>query len=192
MIDIEHAFEEHRTMVASLAALTPLMTTIAQRMSDCIAQGGCIYWMGNGGSAADSQHLAAELVGRFTRERRALASVAFTTDTSILTAVGNDYGYDQIFSRQVEGLCGPKDVVVGISTSGNSPNILKAMAAAREIGAYTVGFTGKDGGALKSAADDCLVVPSPITARIQEGHILVGHILCDWVEASVMGSDTHV
>jgi D-sedoheptulose 7-phosphate isomerase len=142
--------------------------------------------MGNGGSAADSQHLAAELVGRYTRERQGLPSIALTTDTSILTAVANDYGYEQIFARQIDAHCRPGDVVIGISTSGNSPNVLRALELANERGAVTIGMTGGDGGALRPLVRHCLVVPSRNTARIQEGHILIGHLLCDWVEADLV------
>jgi D-sedoheptulose 7-phosphate isomerase len=181
-VDIGHILRDHQSTIASLSSMIPLIRSVARRMSATIRNGGKILWMGNGGSAADSQHLAAEFVGRFTRERRALAAMALTTDSSILTAVGNDYGYDAVFVRQVEALCAPLDTVVGISTSGNSPNILLAMAAARRLGAFTVGFSGRDGGQLATSVDLCLTVPSPVTARIQEAHILIGHILCDWVE----------
>lgn len=138
--------------------------------------------MGNGGSAADSQHLAAELVGRYKRERRGLASLALTTDTSALTAVGNDYGYDRVFARQIEALCTAKDAVVGISTSGNSANVLEGVRKANELGAFTLGLAGGSGGKLAELADKCLTVPSRSTARVQEAHILIGHILCDWLE----------
>lgn len=173
-------------MITGLHRLVPQIQRVAERMVATLRQGGVIYWLGNGGSAADCQHLAAELVGRYTRERRGLASVALTTDTSILTAVGNDYGYDTIFARQVEALCRPGDLVVGITTSGNSPNVLLAMTRARELGAFTVGLAGRDGGRLKEGVDECLIVSSPVTARVQEGHILIGHILCDLVEAAMM------
>ena len=186
MIDIEQTLQDHQNTVAALMPLVPVIRASAERMSSAIHAGGKILWMGNGGSAADSQHLAAELLGRFTRERRAIASMALTTDSSVLTAIGNDYGYDTVFSRQVEGLCTPKDIVVGISTSGNSPNVLRAIAVAKQIGAFTIGFSGRDGGRLREAVDLCLTVPSPVTARIQECHILIGHILCDWIEAAII------
>lgn len=171
-------------MVANLEPMALQIEQIARRMSDALNNGGKILWMGNGGSAADSQHLAAELVGRFSRERSAIPSIALTTDTSILTAIANDYGFDTVFARQVEALCTATDVVIGISTSGNSENVMRGIQKAREVGAYTVGLSGGKGGRLKDAADTCLVIPSSKTARIQEGHILVGHILCDWVEAA--------
>ena len=141
--------------------------------------------MGNGGSAADCQHLAAEFVGRFTRERRALPSIALTVDTSILTAIGNDYGFDAVFSRQIEALANQGDVVIGISTSGNSPNVLNAMLVAKEKGCVTVAFTGETGGKLAPLCDLTLKIPSKVTARIQEMHILCGHILCDIAEEAL-------
>ncbi|MBF0427255.1 MAG: D-sedoheptulose 7-phosphate isomerase [Magnetococcales bacterium] len=186
MIDFNQAIDDHLAMIAGVRTLVPDLTRAATAMTRAIRAGGKVLWMGNGGSAADSQHLAAEFVGRFTRERRALASIALTTDTSILTAVGNDYGFETIFARQVEALCRPEDVVVGISTSGNSPNVLAALAVARQIGAFTIGFSGNEGGKLRAAVDLCLTVPVKVTARIQEGHILIGHLLCDWVEAAIM------
>jgi D-sedoheptulose 7-phosphate isomerase len=142
---------------------------------------------GNGGSAADAQHFAAELVGRFKMERKALNAIALTTDTSALTAIGNDYGFDEIFCRQVEGLVDQNDVVIGISTSGNSPNVLKAMDMAKEKGAITIGLTGKNGGKLRQKVDICIIVPSGNTPRIQEAHITIIHIICMLVEQTLFG-----
>ncbi len=151
-------------------------------------EAGCkVLLCGNGGSAADSQHLAAELVGRFQKERRGLPGIALTTDTSILTAVGNDYGFDTVFSRQVEALARTGDVVVGLSTSGNSPNVVKALEAAKAIGAFAVGLTGHGGGKLAEISDICIRVPAEVTARIQEGHILIGHIVCQLIDEEVSG-----
>ena len=147
-----------------------------------LRQGGKILLMGNGGSAADAQHLAAEFVGRFVKERRGLPAIALTTDTSILTAVSNDYGYDKVFTRQVEALVSPGDLVVGLSTSGNSPNVVNALTRAKELGASTVGLTGAGGGSMAALCDLCIKVPSSITARIQEAHILIGHIACAAVD----------
>ncbi len=172
-------------MMQALADQAGLFEEIAAKMVSSLKAGGKICFMGNGGSAADSQHLAAELVGRFQVDRPGIASIAFTTDTSILTAVANDYGYDAIFSRQVEGLCHPNDVVVGLSTSGNSPNVLKAIHKAREMGIFTVGLTGGTGGELKEAADLSFVVPQTKAARIQEAHIFLGHSLCEVIELEV-------
>jgi D-sedoheptulose 7-phosphate isomerase len=185
MIDIDRQISEHLAVIGAIRPLAPQLEAVARLMSECLSGGGKILWMGNGGSAADSQHLAAEFVGRFSRERRGLASIALTTDTSILTSVGNDYGFDKIFSRQIEALCQPGDIVVGISTSGNSPNVVDALRVAGARQAITVGFGGGDGGAMRAEVEHCLVVPSAVTARVQEAHILMGHILCDWVEASV-------
>jgi D-sedoheptulose 7-phosphate isomerase len=144
---------------------------------------------GNGGSAADAQHIAAELVGRYGRERRGLPAIALTTDTSILTSVGNDYGFDHVFTRQVEALGAPGDVVLGISTSGNSPNVKQALLRAQRIPAVTTGaFLGRDGGAIRALVQHAVVVPARETARIQECHITFGHILCELVEEFVAGA----
>ena len=178
----EQAFSEHLAVIESLRQQCPLLERIADRMSQAILGGRKILWCGNGGSAADAQHLAAELVGRFLRERRGLPSIALTTNSSIVTAIGNDYSYEEIFRRQVEALCVSGDVVVGISTSGKSRNVCLALEAARALGAYTVAFTGQDGATLATIADETLRVPSTATTRIQEGHILCGHILCDYIE----------
>jgi D-sedoheptulose 7-phosphate isomerase len=142
---------------------------------------------GNGGSAADAQHLAAELVGRYQHERRALPALALTANTSTLTAIGNDYSYERVFARQLEALGSPGDVAVGISTSGKSPNVLSAMRTAKEIPVTTVGMTGMQGGDLAGLADYCICVPSEQTPRIQEGHILIGHILCEVIEQKFVG-----
>jgi len=150
-----------------------------------LARGNTVFFFGNGGSAADSQHLAAELVGRFTLERRPLPGLALTTDTSILTSIGNDYGFDQIFIRQIQGLGRPGDVAIGLSTSGNSPNVLKAIGAARAGGMVTVALTGLGGGKLADQVDFCLRVPSTDTARIQESHIAIGHLICQGVDEAL-------
>ena len=154
----------------------------ADMLTTCLENDGTIFWCGNGGSASDSQHLAAELVGRFKKDRRALRSLALTTDTSILTSVGNDYGFEEIFSRQFEALGGPQDILVGISTSGNSKNILNAFKAASDLGITSIALTGKDGGTAKEVSDHSITVDSDSTARIQEAHILIGHILCELIE----------
>jgi len=162
-----------------------MVVSIARLMIDCVRNDGTILWCGNGGSAADSQHLAAELIGRFKRERRAIRSIALTTDTSVLTSLGNDYSFADIFARQVDALARKGDVVVGISTSGNSENVLRALQKARNVGASTVGLLGRDGGKIKLASDHFLIVPSDDTARIQEMHIMAGHIICDLLERSI-------
>jgi len=179
------AIEEHLAVIDLLRDQQSLLQGIGEEMTRAIVAGKKILWCGNGGSAADSQHLAAELMGRFRRERCAFPSIALTTDTSILTAVGNDYGYERIFQRQVEALCTKGDVLVGISTSGSSKNVCAALQTARQIGAFTVAFTGQGGGEIAAIADVALRIPSKVTARVQEGHMLCGHMLCDWVEQSV-------
>ena len=146
-------------------------------------RGGKILIMGNGGSAADSQHIAAEIVGRYKKERRGLPAIALTTDTSILTSVANDYGYEHIFTRQIQALCRPEDAVIGITTSGNSQNVVNAIIEANAIGASTIGLTGGTGGKLVDLCKFNLVVPSSDTPRIQEMHIFIGHSLCDMLEA---------
>lgn len=179
------SYLDHLETAGRLESLLPDIETLGARMARSLDAGRTVFWMGNGGSAADSQHLAAEIVGRFVKERRGLPSVALTTDTSILTAVGNDYGFERIFSRQVEALCREGDIVVGLSTSGNSANVYHALAAARGLGAWTVGMTGADGGRLKETCDTLLPVPSTVTARIQECHILIGHLLCECIDDSL-------
>ena len=184
------AIEEHLKVIQALHSQQSVLERIAVKMARAILDGHKILWCGNGGSAADSQHLAAELVGRFRQERRALPSIALSTNTSILTAIGNDYGYDHVFRRQVEALCSPGDVVAGLSTSGNSKNVCLALEAARKLGATTVAFTGAAGGAMEPLADEILRIPSGETPRIQEGHILCGHMLCDYVEQCVSAEES--
>ncbi len=178
----QRAIEEHLRVVEQLHAQQPILEQIANEMTDAILSGNKILWCGNGGSAADSQHLAAEFVGRFRRERKGLPSISLTTDTSVLTSIGNDYGYEDVFRRQVEAHCEEGDVVVGISTSGNSKNVVAALEEAKKQGAFTVAFTGEGGGKMAGIADATICVPTKDTARVQEGHILCGHMLCDWVE----------
>lgn len=147
-----------------------------------LKSGGKILIFGNGGSAADSQHIAAEFIGRFKKERRALAAIALTTDTSALTALGNDYTFDIIFSRQIEALGKKGDVAIGISTSGNSKNVIEAIKKAKELGLVTITLTGNDGGLLAALSDIKLIVPSKVTARIQESHLTIAHTICELVE----------
>ena len=155
---------------------------IAELIINAYQKGGKVVLLGNGGSAADAQHLAGELVGRFMQERQAFPAIALNTNTSTLTALANDYGYEVVFSRQVEALVAEKDVVIGISTSGNSPSVIRAIELAKQKGAKTVGLTGGSGGKLAEVADLALVVPSHSTPRIQEAHITIGHIICEMVE----------
>ncbi|HVR84419.1 MAG TPA: D-sedoheptulose 7-phosphate isomerase [Planctomycetota bacterium] len=160
---------------------------IGIKLARVLKSGKTIFLFGNGGSAADAQHLAAELEARFLKERRALRCHALTTNTSTLTAVGNDYGYEYTFSRQVEAYCRKGDAVIAISTSGNSPNVLEAVRRAKSLGATTIGFTNEKGGKLKDLVDLCLLVPSTDTQRVQECHLAVGHIVCDIIESTLFG-----
>jgi len=164
------------------ATMVPLIAQVADLISQSIAAGGKLILFGNGGSAGDAQHIAAELLGRFELERPAFPGIALTTNSSTLTAIGNDYGYDQIFARQVQGLANAGDVVIGISTSGNSPNVMEGIRAAKTKKALTVGMTGEKGGQLAVECDHCFKVPSSNTARIQESHIMIGHLLCLLIE----------
>ena len=141
-----------------------------------------LLFFGNGGSASDAQHIATEFVVRFTKDRQAIAAISLTTDTSALTAIGNDFGFENIFSRQIEALCVKGDIAIGISTSGNSENVIRALITAKKIGAITAGFGGGDGGRMKDHTDHLIIVPSKVTARIQEMHILIGHMLCGAIE----------
>jgi D-sedoheptulose 7-phosphate isomerase len=154
-----------------------------------LENGGSLFFCGNGGSAADAQHLAAELAGRYTLERPPLAATALTTNSSSLTAIGNDYGFDQVFSRQLEGLGKPGDVLVALTTSGGSPNVVKAVHAARRLGMTVIGMTGAKGAAFAKLCDHALTTPSPITPRIQEGHIAMGHAMCELIERALFGPE---
>jgi len=176
------AIAAHQDVIRQMEKQQALLHAIAQAMTASLHGGGKILWCGNGGSAGDSQHLAAEIVGRFRQSRRGLASIAITTDTSILTAVANDFGFETVFARQVEALGSVGDVLVGISTSGNSPNVVNALKQGRAQGMVTVAFTGQGGGKSAAFADHLFAVESRETARIQEAHILAGHMLCDWIE----------
>lgn len=177
--------DEHIDAMKMARELAPIVSSAGQKWLDSLNNGGKILLMGNGGSAADAQHIAAELVGRYLTERRALPAIALTTDASILTAVGNDYGFDSIFSRQLEALAQPNDVVVGYSTSGNSQNICQAMKVAEAKGCYTMALTGQTGGALGKLVDSCIAVPSTCTPRIQEAHSFIGHMLCAMVDKGI-------
>ena len=169
----------------ALAANADVILAIADACTKALRNGGKVMFCGNGGSAADSQHLAAEFVGRYKMERKALNSIALTVDTSILTAIGNDYGYDDVFRRQVEGVGKAGDVLIGLSTSGNSRNVLLAFEQAAAMGITTVAFTGCGGGKMKEQADLCLAVPAGVTNHIQEQHITCGHLICELVEKAM-------
>lgn len=158
---------------------------IANAAIECLQKNGKVILFGNGGSAADSQHIAAELVGRFQKERSGLAAIALSSNTSILTALANDYGYEAVFARQVEALAGKNDLVIGISTSGKAKNVIAGIKQAKKMGLKTIALTGQDGGELVKTAAISLVVPSPVTARIQEAHITIGHIVCELTEGAL-------
>jgi D-sedoheptulose 7-phosphate isomerase len=180
---LEAEIEEHRqTLALTATSVAQSFEAVLQIFERCIRGGGKVLLFGNGGSAADAQHIAAELVIRYKADRAAIAAIALTTDTSALTACGNDLGFDQIFARQVEALARPGDAVVGISTSGRSPNVIAGLQMARKCRALTVGLSGGDGGEMPALCDTCIVIPSRITARIQEMHMLVGHMLCKALE----------
>lgn len=175
--------EEHAAVLASVREeLRAPFRHLVSACVDSIRNGGKIVLFGNGGSAADAQHLATELTVRFVRDRAPIPALALTTDSSALTAIGNDLGFDALFSRQVQALCRPDDVCIGISTSGNSENVIRGLVAARQIGCIAVGFGGRDGGRMKEFADPYLIVSSSTTSRIQEMHITLGHMLCGALE----------
>ena len=173
---------ECKTKVINDDKIISQVEDVCNKLIECYKNGHRVYIMGNGGSAADAQHFSAELVGRYMMERKGLPAVAFTTDTSILTAVGNDYGYDDVFRRQTEALVEKGDVVFGISTSGNSKNIYNALKLAKEIGATTIGFLGKTGGTCKELCDIPIVIEYPRTPNIQEAHEMIMHTICEIVE----------
>jgi D-sedoheptulose 7-phosphate isomerase len=188
---IQTALQDSAALLQRVAAeKASEIAEIAARMLACLRAGGKIALCGNGGSASQAQHLAGELVGRFRRERAAYAALALNTDTAILTAIGNDYGYAEVFRRQVEGLLGPGDLLIGLSTSGNAENIVRAVEEARRRGVTTVGLTGASGGRLAEVADLCLCIPHAQTSTVQEAHLAVGHLLCDLVEAGMSRADS--
>jgi len=184
---IVRIFDEHaRLQREFLKHSTDVVTQVAEAILHAFQKGRTVFFFGNGGSAADAQHLAAEFVNRFRLERRALPALALTTDTSVLTCIANDYHFDRVFARQIEAFGRPDDVAVGISTSGESPNVIAGIRQARQQGLVTIGFSGGEGGTLLREADQCIVVPSRATARIQELHIIAGHAICDVVEQELV------
>jgi D-sedoheptulose 7-phosphate isomerase len=180
---IEASLEQHRDTLDSVADIAEDIVLCAERMSDVLRSGNCVYICGNGGSAGDSQHFAAELTNRFETKRKGYPAIALTTDTSALTAIGNDFGFEFVFSRQLEALAQAGDMLIAISTSGNSANVLRAVESARERDVFTVGLLGGDGGVLAGQVDLPLIVGSFRTARIQEAHIFILHVLCEIFEA---------
>jgi D-sedoheptulose 7-phosphate isomerase len=177
--------ESARVKLLLLQRQAGVIEEIGKRLVKTLRAGRTVFLFGNGGSAADAQHIAAELEGRFLRERRALPCLALTTNASTLTAIGNDFGYDRTFERQVEAHVRKGDAVIALSTSGNSPNVLAGVRSARKAGAVTIGFTNEKGGKLKGLVDLCLCVPSMDTQRVQECHMAVGHVVCDLIESSM-------
>ena len=185
---INQSIDDHMALVAQFVSFTKEIETISLKIIETLENNGGIFWYGNGGSAADAQHMAAELVSRFKLERQAFKSQALTTDTSIITAIGNDCHFDDIFKRQVEAQVTSKDLCIGLSTSGNSKNVFKGHQAAKAVGATTVSLLGCDGGVIKSVSDYSIVVPSKDTPRVQEVHTLISHIVCDIVERVMAGA----
>jgi len=179
---IRKHLDEHQSVLSTLTSLAPQIEKVAKNMIQTLQNGKTIFWCGNGGSASDAQHLAGELVGRFVGDRKALKSISLNADSAVMTCIVNDYGYEHIFSRQVEGIGDEGDMLVGITTSGNSENVLNALVVANEKQMTTIGLLGKGGGKALSLVSEAIVVDSNTTARIQEMHITIGHILCDLIE----------
>ena len=182
---IEQQIIDHFKLNETIISLSHKIEQIAEKAVSVLKEEGTIFWCGNGGSASDSQHLAAELVGRFEKDRPPLKSIALNTDTSIMTAISNDYSYDLVFKRQLEVLGNKKDLLIAISTSGNSKNIIKVLEEAKKKKLYSVALLGKNGGEAKNIADLSIIIPSQSTARIQEMHILIGHLICSFVEKNL-------
>lgn len=179
---IKNEFNEHIKSVNLLYELTDVVEASARICIDCLMKGGKIILFGNGGSASDAQHIAAELVGRYKIDRKGLAAIALSTDTSVITSISNDFGYENVFKRQIQAIANNRDVAIGISTGGTSKNVISAMEKANEIGCRIIGFSGKDGGEMNNLCDVNIVVPSDDVPRIQEMHILIGHTLCHLID----------
>lgn len=185
-MSIQSEFQEHIELAQQTnLILSESISNVANECLSAISGGGKIILFGNGGSASDAQHIAAEFVGRYKKERNGLPAISLSTDTSALTAIGNDYGFERIFERQIQALGAPQDLAIAISTSGNSPNVLRGIRYAKTIGMKVIGFSGRDGGDMRNHCDINLVVPSQITARIQEMHILIGHIICQIIDDGI-------
>ncbi len=180
--EIISSLENTIKVLEGVKEISPLIKKVSNEIINAYKNNKKVVLFGNGGSAADAQHIAAEFVGKFYKDRKSLPALAFNTNTSVVTATANDYGYDLIFERQVSSLVNEKDIVIGLSTSGNSPNVVKGLSKAKEKGAITVGFTGQKENKIEKIVDYCLKIPSTDTPRIQEGHITVGHIICYLVE----------
>ncbi len=182
-LDLSKCLDEHHAAIESVRRLEPTIHKVVALLQDTFASGGRVFACGNGGSAADAQHFASELTGRFERDRRPYPAISLTTDSSALTAVSNDYGFEHVFARQLEALARPGDVLIAMSTSGNSPNILRTLERARQLGLKTVGLLGKSGGKAAALVDHALVIEAARTSRIQEAHILILHLLCEVFES---------
>ena len=185
-IRIQKSIEVKANLMDNIA----IIDEIARLIIEAYRSGKKVVLFGNGGSAADAQHIAAELAGKYDMDRKPLPAEALTVNTSTLTAIGNDYGFEKIFARQVEALGNPGDIAIAISTSGNSPNVIEGVRAAKKKGMITIGLTGADGGQLKNEVHYCICVPSKDTPRIQEAHIMIGHILCELIERALFGDET--
>lgn len=179
---LEELNHHKNTIDQVISKLVPEIENGCKLVTDTVLAGGKVLIAGNGGSAADAQHIAAELTGRYVKDRKALPAIALTVDTSALTAISNDYGFERVFARQVEAFARPSDLFIAISTSGNSPNIIQALHTARELGCKIIGLSGRDGGQMNNLCDLNIVIPDDVTARIQEMHILIGHIFCKAVD----------
>ncbi len=184
-VSLAECLREHQELFAGLRSLAPAIEQAAGLIAGALSTGHKLLLCGNGGSAADSQHIAAELTGRFVSDRRALAAIALSTDTSALTSIANDYGFEEVFSRQIAALGNRGDCLLAISTSGNSRNVIRAAETARSAGLHTIGLLGRNGGQLRSVCEVPIVVPSETTARIQEAHGFIGHVLCGLIEEGV-------
>ena len=182
---IKKEITEHVETILLLENISNEIKLAAEMAIDCLKNNNKILLFGNGGSAADAQHIAAELVGRYKSNRKGLAAIALTTDTSALTAIGNDFSYNEVFSRQVEALANKGDLIIGISTSGNSSNVINAINLGKKLGVKSVGFSGCNGGEMKNLCDLNIIVPSNNTPRVQEAHILIGHIICQLIDNSL-------
>lgn len=180
---ISNHIDQHSKVAIELLDQSTIIEEVCLEIYQCLDQSGKLLICGNGGSASDAQHIAAEFVGRFLKERKGLPAIALNTDTSAMTAISNDYGYENIFSRQIESLANEKDILIAISTSGNSKNIINAIKTSNQLGCITVGLLGKDGGVAKSLAGHSIIVPSNVTAHIQEMHITIGHIICSYIDS---------
>ena len=182
-IDLNHAIVEHQEAIESVVNQLDTILLVVEKIVASVGRGGKVIWLGNGGSAADAQHMAAELMVRYVKNRKPIASIALTTDTSILTAHSNDYSFDTVFSRQIEGLANSQDVVIALSTSGQSVNVVKAVEMAKQKGCFTVSMTGKSSSALSELSDVCFQVNTQETARAQEAHSFLSHLICEGLDS---------